>query len=131
MGKASGEPTVLVVDDDPAIRDLLRIHLGNAGYRVPRAEDAIVGGHMLVKEPPDLLLLDLDMPYMTGLEFLQALRSDTSLPKFPIVFLTANPEGRELAASLGAAGYLAKPILLNDLLNEVSRHLPGGRTPIG
>ncbi|HTM61373.1 MAG TPA: response regulator [Burkholderiales bacterium] len=131
MGKTSGETTVLVVDDDPSIRDLLRIHLGNAGYRVLLAEDAIVGGHMLVKEPPDLLLLDLDMPYMTGLEFLQALRSDGSLPKFPIVFLTANPEGRELAASLGAAGYLAKPILLNDLLNEVSKHLPGGRTPIG
>jgi len=131
MGKASGEQTVLVVDDDPSIRDLLRIHLGNAGYRVLLAEDAIVGGHMLVKEPPDLLLLDLDMPYMTGLEFLQALRSDNALPKFPIVFLTANLEGRELAASLGAAGYLAKPILLNDLLNEVSKHLPGGRTPIG
>ena len=131
MGKTSGEPTVLVVDDDPSICDLLRIHLGNAGYRVLLAEDAIVGGHMLVKEAPDLLLLDLDMPYMTGLEFLQALRSDTTLPKFPIVFLTANPEGRELAANLGAAGYLAKPILLNDLLNEVSKHLPGGRTPIG
>ena len=131
MGKTSGETTVLVVDDDPSIRDLLRIHLGNAGYRVLLAEDAIVGGHMLVKEPPDLLLLDLDMPYMTGLEFLQALRSDATLPKFPIVFLTANAEGRELAASLGAEGYLAKPILLNDLLNEVSRHVPGGRTAIG
>ena len=131
MGKTSGEITVLVVDDDPSIRDLLRIHLGNAGYRVLLAEDAIVAGHMLVKEAPDLLLLDLDMPYMTGLEFLPALRSVGTLPMFPIVFLTANPEGRELAASLGAAGYLAKPILLNDLLNEVSRHLPGGRTAIG
>ena len=49
MGKTSGETTVLVVDDDPSIRDLLRIHLGNAGYRVLLAEDAIVGGHMLVK----------------------------------------------------------------------------------
>ena len=131
MGKTSGESTVLVVDDDPSIRDLLRIHLGNAGYKVLLAEDAIVAGHMLLKEAPDLLLLDLDMPYMTGLEFLQALRSDTTLPKFPIVFLTANPEARDLAATLGAAGYLSKPILLNDLLREVSRHFPGARTPIG
>ena len=131
MGKTSGGTTVLVVDDDPSIRDLLRIHLGNAGYNVLLAEDAIVAGHMLLKEPPDLLLLDLDMPYMTGLEFLQALRSDTTLPKFPIVFLTANPEARELAATLGAAGYLSKPILLNDLLREVSRHFPGAPTPIG
>ena len=131
MGKTSGGTTVLVVDDDPSIRDLLRIHLGNAGYNVLLAEDAIVAGHMLLKEAPDLLLLDLDMPYMTGLEFLQALRSDTTLPKFPIVFLTANPEARDLAATLGAAGYLSKPILLNDLLREVSRHFPGARTPIG
>ncbi len=131
MGKTSGEATVLVVDDDPSIRDLLRIHLGNAGYRVLLAEDAIVAGHMLLKEAPDLLLLDLDMPYMTGLEFLQALRSDTTLPTFPIVFLTANPEARDLAATLGAAGYLSKPIMLNDLLREVSRHFPGARTPIG
>ena len=131
MGKTSGDATVLVVDDDASIRDLLRIHLGNAGYRVLLAEDAIVAGHMLLKEPPDLLLLDLDMPYMTGLEFLQVLRSDKTLPTFPIVFLTANPEARDLAATLGAAGYLAKPILLNDLLREVSRHFPGARTPIG
>ena len=131
MGKTSGEATVLVVDDDPSIRDLLRIHLGNAGYRVLLAEDAIVAGHMLLKEPPGLLLLDLDMPYMTGLEFLQALRSDKTLPSFPIVFLTANPEARDLAATLGAAGYLSKPILLGDLLREVSRHFPGARTPIG
>jgi CheY-like chemotaxis protein len=119
------------VDDDPSIRELLRIHLGNAGYKVVLAEDAIVAAHLLVKEQPDLLLLDLDMPYMTGLEFLQALKDDKGLPKFPVVFLTANPEGRELAAKLGAAGYLGKPIFLNDLLAEVARHLPGARTPIG
>src|SRR5438270_12351801 len=100
MGKASGEQTVLVVDDDPSIRDLLRIHLGNAGYRVLLAEDAIVGGHMLVKEPPDLLLLDLDMPYMTGLEFLQALRSDNALPKFRSAFLPTIPEPAKSPAPL-------------------------------
>jgi len=119
------------VDDDPSIRELLRIHLGNAGYRVMLAEDAVVAGHAIAKAAPDLLLLDLDMPFMTGLEFLEALQSDKSLPKFPVVFLTANPEARDLAGKLGAAGYLAKPIHLHDLLAEVARHLPGGRTPIG
>lgn len=109
----------------------MRIHLGNAGYNVVLAEDAIVAAHVLAKHPPDLLLLDLDMPYMSGLEFLEALKADTSLPKFPVVFLTASAEGRDLAAKLGAAGYLGKPIFLNDLLAEVARHLPGGRTPIG
>ena len=92
MGKTSGETTVLVVDDDPSIRDLLRIHLANAGYRVLLAEDAIVGGHMLVREPPDLLLLDLDMPYMTGLEFLQALRSDERTRARPVILLSARTD---------------------------------------
>src|SRR5947209_1126773 len=100
--------TVLVVDDDPSIRELLRIHLGNAGYRVVLAEDAIVAGRTIEKAAPDLVLLDLDMPYMTGLEFLEVLKADKGLPSFPVVFLTPNPAGRDLAATLGAAGYLAK-----------------------
>ena len=91
----------------------------------------MVAAHAIAKHAPDLLLLDLDMPYMTGLEFLEALKADANLPKFPVVFLTANSEGRDLAAKLGAAGYLAKPIFLNELLAEVARHLPGARTPIG
>jgi len=109
----------------------LRIHLGNAGFSVTLAEDAVVAAHAIAKRVPDLLLLDLDMPFMTGLEFLEALKADASLPKFPVVFLTANPEGRDLAVKLGAVGYLGKPIFLNDLLAEVARHLPGARTPIG
>ena len=109
----------------------MRIHLGNAGFSVTLAEDAVVAAHAIAKRVPDLLLLDLDMPFMTGLEFLEALKADASLPKFPVVFLTANPEGRDLAVKLGAVGYLGKPIFLNDLLAEVVRHLPGARTPIG
>lgn len=130
MGNPSGS-TVLVVDDDPSIRDLLRLHLGNAGYRVVLAEDAIVAGHAIARESPDLLLLDLDMPYMNGLEFLQALKRATDLPQFPIVFLTANPDGQDLAITLGASGYLGKPIFVNELLREVAKHLPDGRIPIG
>jgi chemosensory pili system protein ChpA (sensor histidine kinase/response regulator) len=131
VSPARAHGTILVVDDDPSIRDLLRLHLSNADYKVVLAADAIAAGHILLKDVPDLMLLDLEMPYMTGLEFLEALRADAALPKFPVVFLTANPEARELAAKLGAAGYLAKPIFLNDLLAEVARHIPGAPTPIG
>ena len=89
---AQSAPTILAVDDDASIRDLLRLHLSNAGYRVVLAEDAIVAGHTIAREAPDLLLLDLDMPFMSGLEFLQALKSDNDVPKFPIVFLTGTAD---------------------------------------
>ena len=128
---AQSAPTILAVDDDASIRDLLRLHLSNAGYRVVLAEDAIVAGHAIAREAPDLLLLDLDMPFMSGLEFLQALKSDNDVPKFPIVFLTGTADGRDLAMKLGAAGYLGKPILVTELLKEVAKHLPDGRIPIG
>jgi CheY-like chemotaxis protein len=77
-----------------------------------------------------LLLLDVDMPYMSGFEFLEALRADPGLPKFPIVFLTAHAEAEAVAKERGA-GYLPKPIFLHQLLGEVARHLPGAPTPIG
>jgi CheY-like chemotaxis protein len=122
--------TVLVVDDDPLIRELLSLHLGNAGYSVVLAEDAVAAGRCMLRQPPDLMLLDVDMPYMSGLEFFGVLSSDTRLPRFPVVFLTANPDGRDFAIRHGAAGYLAKPVLLPELLREVARHLPGARIPL-
>src|SRR6266849_490328 len=104
-------PTVLVVEDDPSMRDLLHLHLTNAGYRVLMAEDAIVAGHMLMKLQPDLMLLDVDMPFMTGIEFLQALQADATVARFPVVFLTASPEARSSAKILGAVGYIPKNII--------------------
>lgn len=130
ISRTSGQLSILVADDDPSIRDLLRLHLENAGYTVVLAEDAIAAGHLVVRDPPDLLLLDVDMPYMTGFEFLEALRADPSLPKFPVVFLTAHPEAQDVAKVQGA-GYLPKPIFLHQLLAEVARHLPDAPTPIG
>jgi|SRR5690349_2221573 CheY-like chemotaxis protein len=122
--------TILVVDDDPLIRELLSLHLRNAGYSVVLAEDAVAAGRCMLRQPPDLMLLDIDMPYMSGLEFFNVLSNDTRLPRFPVVFLTANAEGREFAVRRGAAGYLAKPVLLPELLREVARHLPGARIPL-
>jgi CheY-like chemotaxis protein len=118
-----------VVDDDASIRDLLRIHLGNAGYEVRLAEDAIVAGHLIVRHPPDLLLLDVDMPYMTGFEFYEALRADSALPKIPVVVVSAHGDAQERAKELGLA-FLPKPIFLDQLLREVARHLPGAPTPL-
>ena len=90
------------------------------------AEDAVEGGKSIINNAPDLVLLDVEMPYMTGLELLRAINEDVTLPRFPVVLLTAHRDGHDLAEKLGAAGFLAKPIFLQELLEEVARHLPSG-----
>ena len=94
--------TILVVDDDESIRDLLRLHLSAAGYAVHVAEDAIGAGYMVLRSPPDLIICDINMPHMDGFEFIAALKSDKTLPAIPVIFLTTIEEGEyRWALSLG------------------------------
>ena len=68
--------TILVIDDDEYMRDLLRLDLSNAGYQVPLAEVAGAAGHSLLRQRPDPPLLDVEMPiFMNGLEFVTALKA--------------------------------------------------------
>ena len=64
---------VLVVDDDPSLRDLLRLHLRTEGYDVRLAADAIEAGYAILRTPPDLLIVDVNMPYMSGIDVLDSL----------------------------------------------------------
>ena len=64
--------TILVIDDDESIRDLLRIHLSAAGYEVHVAADAIAAGYIVLRSPPDLIICDINMPHMDGFEFVAA-----------------------------------------------------------
>src|ERR1044071_8618336 len=78
---------VLAVDDDPVIRELIKLHLSNAGYDVVVAEDAIAAGKMLLESKPALLLVDVDMPFMDGFEFVAAIKDDPDYRSIPVVFL--------------------------------------------
>ena len=122
---------ILIVDDDPSIRDLLRMHLASAGYEVSVAEDAIVAGYLVLKHPPDLIISDVNMPHMNGFEFVAALKADKTLPNIPVIFLTSDDEGDHRGKELGAVGYLLKPVRADRLLAIVAQHVPGGPTPIG
>jgi len=118
--------TVLVVDDDESIRVLVRRHLTNAGYDVLVAEDAIVAGHLVIGGAPDLIVLDVNMPYMDGFEFATALNSDDTIPFIPIIFLTVHEDGYDRAMELGAVGYINKPVDAQALTAMVRQHLPEG-----
>jgi CheY-like chemotaxis protein len=123
--------SILVVDDDASLRELLRLHLGSAGYDVLVAEDAIAAGYFVLRSPPDLIICDVNMPHMDGFEFIAALKADKTVPDIPVIFLTSFEEGDHRGRSLGAVGYITKPVRADRLLALVAQHVPGGRTPIG
>ncbi len=111
---------VLVVEDEESMRELLRLHLGNNGYQVTVAEDAMVAGHLVLKDRPDLMIVDVEMPYMTGYEFVAAIKADPSTRDIPVVFLTTDANVAEQAIKLRADAYLNKPVMANRLLEVVA-----------
>jgi CheY-like chemotaxis protein len=123
--------TILVIDDDESIRELLRMHLSAAGYEVHVAEDAIAAGYLVLRSPPDLIISDVNMPHMDGFELVAALRADATLPRIPVIFLTSYDEGDDRGKELGAVGYITKPVRADRLLQMVAKHVPGGTLPIG
>jgi two-component system, chemotaxis family, chemotaxis protein CheY len=123
--------TILIVDDDESMRDLLRLHLSGAGYEVLLAEDAIAAGDMVLTQPPDLIICDINMPHLDGFEFIEALRTDRSVPEIPVIFLTSLEEGDHRGKSLGLVGYTTKPVRADKLLALVAQHVSGRRLPIG
>ena len=114
---------ILVVDDDPCMRDLLKLHLSNAGYEVRIAEDALVAGRMILSSPPELLLVDVEMPYMNGIDFVATMLADQTIPYIPVVFLTSR--GDDFAAQAEALGalYLKKPCGADVVVYTVERQL--------
>jgi two-component system, chemotaxis family, chemotaxis protein CheY len=123
--------TILIVDDDMSMRELLRMHLAAAGYEVHLAEDAISAGYLLLRSRPDLIICDVNMPHMDGFEFVAALKADKTLPDIPVIFLTSLEDGAQRGKALGAVGYVTKPVRADRLLSMVARHIPGGALPIG
>lgn len=92
----------MVVDDDQSMRDLLKFHLRKTGYDVLTAEDAVVAGHLVVRHRPDLLIVDVQMPYMNGYEFVAAVKSDPETENIPVLFLTNDEDVSQQAAKLSS-----------------------------
>ena len=122
---------ILVVDDDPNMREMLGIHLRNAGYEVATAEDGVAGGYGVLRGRPDLIISDVNMPHLDGYEFIAAVRSETSLRTIPVIFLSSEADLDVRGRELGAVGYVPKPVRADRLLFLVAAHVPGGSHPIG
>ena len=116
------KPTILLIDGDKSSRELLRMHLGNAGYRTLEADDAVEGGRMLVEQAPDLVILEAELPFMSGLDLIATLAADHSAPCMPVVFLASSEEHRARAQQLGDACFM-RPFYADALLKVVGRLL--------
>jgi two-component system KDP operon response regulator KdpE len=111
--------SILVVDDEPPIRKLLRVGLGSQGYAVSEAPNAKAAIELMQAERPDLILLDLGLPGMTGLELLGKWRSDGL--DIPVVILSSRTDeaGIVAALELGADDYVTKPFGMNELVARI------------
>jgi CheY-like chemotaxis protein len=117
---------IAVIDDDRLIRYLLQLHLRKAGYEVFAAEDAVAAGRLILESAPDVILCDVEMPFMDGYEFVSALRADPTTRHIPVIFLTVNQGVGERANQLGAS-HLVKPVMADDLLRTVAQFAPRAR----
>jgi two-component system phosphate regulon response regulator PhoB len=114
--------TILIVDDEPAIRELLKAQLAGEGYEVAMAEDARSAARLVRDAKPDLMIVDAHMPYVSGLDFVSAVITDSSMPWVPVIFITGRSELRSHAEALGSA-CLVKPFLASRLSELVQRVL--------
>jgi CheY-like chemotaxis protein len=119
--------TVLVVDDEPAIREMLQDVLSSEGHEVITAGDGVAALHALRDGGPRpcMILLDLMMPRMNGWDFAGELRADEQLQDIPFVIIAANPRFAADAPHLGASRWLGKPLQLDDLIETVDELCAG------
>jgi CheY-like chemotaxis protein/HAMP domain-containing protein/prefoldin subunit 5 len=112
--------TILVIDDEQEVRDLVGRHLTEAGYQVALAVNGREGLHMARELRPFAITLDVLMPDMDGLEVLKDLKADPDTAGIPVIMLTVI-EDRATGMALGAAGYLTKPVDKNTLCTEIEK----------
>lgn len=113
--------TILLVEDEPAIQELIAANLTRAGHHVLRAGDAETGQRIVRDALPDLILLDWMLPGMSGVEFAKRLRSEERTRSIPLIMLTARGEEQDKVAGLeaGADDYVTKPFSPRELVARI------------
>ena len=117
------KPIILVVDDDAPIIALMRSILREFGYEARTAASGTAAIDAARAEAPDLVLLDKNMPGMSGGEVIRALRSDVGLENVPILLLTGDPVAPQEIAELGANGTVQKPFDLQVLIEQIRHYV--------
>lgn len=124
---------ILIIEDDRDIVELVRYNLANEGFQVNAAFDGNTGLSTLKKTPPDLLLLDLMLPKMSGLDICREIRKDDSLNRLPVLMLTARGDeaDRVVGLEMGADDYVTKPFSPRELMARVQAAIRRTQKPSG
>lgn len=116
---------ILTVDDSTTIRKIVRRALGTYNCEILEAQNGIEGLAIANKEKPDLIILDITMPMMTGIEMLQKLKGEKALKEIPVIMLTAE-SGRKAvtnAVRMGIKDYITKPFKGAELVERIQKHI--------
>jgi len=119
------EKVILTVDDSASIRQMVSFTLKNEGYTVVEAVDGVDGLAKLKENPVDMVLTDLHMPNMDGIELIKNVRADPTFKFIPIIFLTTESQGdkKQEGKSAGATGWIVKPFKPEQLVGVVKKVL--------
>lgn len=123
---------ILCIEDNPQNLGLVRKILTMAGYEMLEATDGLTGVAIAARAMPDLILMDINLPNINGLEATARLKASPQLSWIPVIALTANAMhgDRESCIAAGCDGYIPKPITRNELLSTVSFFLESTRGPV-
>ena len=115
-------PTVLVVEDDPVILRLLEVNFELEGFGVVLAHDGVEGVELARADKPDIIVSDIMMPRMSGIELVEALKADEATASIPIILLSAKAQTSDLKSGMdaGADDYVTKPFEPLDLVDRVN-----------
>jgi excisionase family DNA binding protein len=124
-GSSGGRPLVLIVDDDPRLREFVRVNLEMDGYAVREAGSAEEGLSALEGEPPDLVLLDVMMPQVDGFEMLRKMQEEHGLGSVPVVMFSGkvDEETASRASREGAQAFIGKPFDPQQLIESTKQLL--------
>ena len=125
----AAKPRILIVEDDPDLRTILKLQLLSQDYEVVEAGNGAEGFAAIQSQAPDMVILDLMMPVMDGFGFLKRVRSIMTMTEVPILILTASEDERNKLRGFQyqADGYMSKPYDLDALSAEVARMLASAK----
>ena len=114
---------VLIIEDEPQIREIVGKYLQNAGYEVYSADNGIDGLAVFAERQPHLVILDVMMPGISGLDVLKIISADESLKSIKVIILSATAKYKEPAAQLGYKHYLVKPFKITEIIEKINELL--------
>tara|TARA_B100001741_G_C16446279_1_gene548177 strand:- start:119 stop:1024 length:906 start_codon:yes stop_codon:yes gene_type:complete len=125
LSSSNAEHTILIIDDDPTVRDLMKRQLQRDGFGVLIAEDGPSGIKMAIETRPDAIVLDILMPGMDGWSVLRTLKASEETANIPVIMASILDE-KNRGFSLGAADYLSKPVERDRLISSIEKLIGSG-----